>query len=200
MKENIIIFDFDGVIVDSFNITYQINKLARPTLTKERYQSNFNMNIAQVVHEDKEVREIDYFAEYGKRLNKLVIEEDVRDCIARLGEKYKLFIVSSTTNKIIKDCLRGYGLLDFFTEILGFDTETSKIKKFEMIFKNYDIPSEQAVFLTDTSGDINEAQEAGVGLIIGITGGYQSEDDLRKAEPDAIVNNFDEFFDLIEKS
>ena len=59
MKEKIIIFDFDGVIVDSFAVAFETNKLARPTLTRERYRSKFNGNINDAQFEDEQVREID---------------------------------------------------------------------------------------------------------------------------------------------
>ena len=53
MKEKIIIFDFDGVIVDSFDIAFKVNKLSRPALTKKSYRAKFNGNIADAKYEEK---------------------------------------------------------------------------------------------------------------------------------------------------
>ena len=128
MKEKIIIFDFDGVIVDSFNVAFEVNRLAKPTITKERYQAKFNGNIADAKHEDEKVREIDFFYEYGERFKKLGINQNIKEAIVKLSKNHKLFIVLSTINSIIEEYLKRHGLLDSFTEILGFDVETSKVK------------------------------------------------------------------------
>lgn len=199
MKEKIIIFDFDGVIVDSFDIAYDVNKLARPTITRERYQAIFNGNFADAKYEDKNVKEIDFFYEYGKRFKHLSIDQNIKDSIIKLSQDYKLFIVSSTINSIIEEYLKRHGLLEAFTEILGFDIETSKVKKFNMIFEKYNITPNQTIFLTDTSGDINEAKEAKINFIVGILGGYQNEENIRKANPNAIVKNFNNFFNLVNE-
>ena len=90
-------------------------------------------------------------------------------------------------------------MLKAFTEILGFDIETSKVKKFNMIFKKYNVAPNQAIFLTDTSGDINEAKEAKINFIVGILSDYQNEENLKKAGPNAIVKDFNIFFNLVKK-
>lgn len=199
MEEKIIIFDFDGVIVDSFDVAFEVNKLARPTITKERYQAKFNGNIADAKHEDEKVREIDFFYEYGERFKKLGIKQNIKEAIIQLSKEYKLFIVSSTINSIIEEYLNRHGLLDCFNEILGFDVETSKVKKFNMVFEKYNVSPTQTIFLTDTSGDIEEAREAKINFIVGILGGYQDEDNIRKANPNAIVKDFNKFFSLVKK-
>jgi phosphoglycolate phosphatase len=199
MKEKIIIFDFDGVIVDSFDVAFEVKILERPTITKERYQANFNGNIADATHEDEKVKEIDFPYEYGKRFKKLDIEQHIKDSLIKLSKEHRLFIVSSTVNSTIKEYLKRHELLEVFTEILGFDVEKSKVKKFNMIFDKYDISPNQAIFITDTSGDIVEAKEAKINFIVGILGGYQNEDVLRKAEPNAIVKDFNDFFSLVKE-
>jgi len=199
MNKKIIILDFDGVIVDSFDVAFEVSQIARPTLTKERYQSKFNGNITDAKHEDKQVKEIDFFLEYGKRFKHLGIDNNIKDCIVKLSKDYKLFIISSTINSIIEKYLKRHGLLDAFTEILGVDVETSKVKKFNMIFEKYNITPEQAIFLSDTSGDIYEAKEAKINFIVGILGGFQNEENIKKANPDVIVKDFNDFFNLVKE-
>ncbi len=200
MKEKIIIFDFDGVIVDSFNVAFEVNRLARPTITKERYQAQFNGNIADAKHVDDKVKEIDFFYEYGERFKSLNINQGIKDSIIKLSKTYKLFIVSSTINSIIQEYLNRHSLLEAFTEILGFDVETSKVKKFNTLFDRYEVSPDQVIFLTDTSGDIEEAKEVKINFIVGILGGYQNKENLKKAEPTAIVKDFNDFFKLIKET
>ena len=199
MQEKIIIFDFDGVIVESFDVAFEVNKLARPNITKERYRSKFNGNIADAKHEDEKVKEIDFFYEYGERFKKLGIKQNIKEAIIKLSKNHKLFIVSSTINSIIEEYLERHGLLECFTKILGFDVETSKVKKFSMIFDEYKISPGQTIFLTDTSGDIEEAKKAKINVILGILGGYQDRRSLEKANPSAIVKDFNTFFSLVNE-
>ncbi len=54
-------------------------------------------------------------------------------------------------------------------------------------------------FISDTSGDIYEAKEAGIGYIIGILGGYQTKGSIEKAKPNTIVKDFDDLFRVIQE-
>ena len=200
MKNKTIIFDFDGVIVNSFNAAFEVSQMMRPTLTKDRYQAKFNGNYYEAEHEDKIENEINFFEEYGKKFRTLDIDTTTKEVILELSKTHNLFVVSSTIKSIIEKYLDRHGLLDSFTEILGSDTETSKVKKFKMIFNKYNISPDETIFLTDTSGDIKEAKEANIKTIIGILGGFQNEESLKQANPNAIVKNISEFFEVVNKS
>lgn len=193
-----IIFDFDGVIVDSFDIAYETNKLARPTLTRERYRAKFNGNINDAKHEDEKVNDIDFFYEFSKKFKQLGIKSNIKNNIKKLSKEYNLFIVSSTPNPIVRDYLQRHSLLDAFIELYGLDVDKSKVIKFNMIFEKYKISSNQTIFITDTSGDVNEAKEVEIDFIIGILGGYQDEESLQKANPDMIVKDFNELIQVID--
>lgn len=198
-KEKIIIFDFDGVIVDSFHVALEVNQIARPTLTKERYQAMFNTNISDAKHTDPEVTEIDFFTEYGKRFKTLGIETEVKESIIQLSKQFPLFIISSTINSIISEYLTRHDIRNCFEDILGYDVEKSKVKKFNMLFENNGYMPENSAFITDTAGDVREARESKINFIVGILGGYQNEQVLQAGKPDAIVQNMSDFFTLVQE-
>lgn len=197
MEKPILIFDFDGVIADSFQIAFGIHKLSKPTLTPERYRAVWNKSLSEVQYEDLVEQEINFEEEYAKQFKSLDIEEEIKNSILKFSEKFRLFIVSSTASEIIKEYLKKHGLLECFEEILGYDVEHSKTKKFNSIFEKYFIHPAEAIFVTDTSGDIKEAKQANVGTIIGILGGFQDEEHIKEASPHFIVKNFAELKDLI---
>jgi len=198
-EEKIIIFDFDGVIADSFDIVLEVKRIAIPSLTEESYRMKFNGNIVDAKYKEKVVEEIDFFTEYGRRFKFLDIDKNVKDVIKNLSKDFKLFIVSSTINPIIEEYLVRHGILDCFTDIISHDIETSKVKRFQMIFKKYKISPNKTIFISDTSGDINEAQEAKINFIVGILGGYQDKESLEKAEPDIIVKDFNDFSRVVQE-
>jgi phosphoglycolate phosphatase-like HAD superfamily hydrolase len=197
MEKPILIFDFDGVIVDSFQTAFGIHKLSKPTLTPERYRALWNKNLSEVQYEDPVEQEINFEEEYAKQFKSLGIEEEIKNSILKFSEKFRLFIISSTMSETIKEYLKHHGLSECFEEVLGYDIEPSKIKKFNSIFEKYSINPAEAIFVTDTSGDIKEARQANIGTIIGILGGFQDEEHLTEANPHFIVKNFAELKDLI---
>jgi phosphoglycolate phosphatase len=198
-KEKIIIFDFDGVIADSFEIAFAINQISRPAITRERYRKLFDGNIYDAVLEDTAVSEVDFFAEYGRRFKNLGIDDRIKPVLKKISENFRLFIISSTTDLIINEYLGRHRILHYFTEVFGCDAETSKVKKFNLLFEKYQVAPTEAIFITDTSGDIKEARQAKVNFIVGILGGYQSEATLEQAQADTIAEDFSDFLQIIQK-
>jgi len=196
-QEKIIIFDFDGVIADTFEIAFAINKISRPRISREDYRRLFDGNIYDTYFKDPPIAKVDFFAEYGQQFKTLGIDEKIKLNIKKLSQNFSLFIISSTTNAIINEYLERHEILGCFTEVLGCDVETSKIKKFNLIFEKYKITPDQGIFITDTVGDIKEAKAVKINFIIGILGGYQSRETLEKAAPQAIAEDFDDFFRII---
>lgn len=199
IQNKVIFFDFDGVIADSLQIAFEVNQLSKPTLTLELYRSYFDGNINDAIHTDEVLKKIDFFEEYGKRFEKLEINKYTKSTIEKLSQEYQLFIISSTRGDIIQSYLQRHEILSCFTEILGNEIEKSKIKKFQILFDKYNINQKDIIFITDTSGDIKEAKKVGIETIVGIIGGYQFEENLKKENPTIIVENFTQFYDFVKE-
>ncbi len=117
---------------------------------------------------------------------------DIKETISKLSKDYKLFIASSSSLSNIKGLLEEQNLLKHFTEILGYDSSLSKLDKFKSLIKDHSLEPNDVIFITDTSGDILQAREAKIGHIIGILGGWQDKKTLARANPEIIVDNFQE--------
>lgn len=197
-----LIFDFDGVIADSFDITYDILKKLIPSATKEQFKASFNTNIQDVQYEGKKIREngmIEKFSnEYVKRAKDIGINPTVKNALKTLHADFELFIVSSSANRLIESYLELHDISHVFTQVLGLDIERSKVKKFNMIFETYDYTPKDSAFVSDTYGDIHEAHEANIDFTVGILGGYQDEETLKQAKPHAIVKDFNELVTLMQ--
>ncbi len=193
-----IFFDFDGVIADSLSIAFEINKISKPSLTLEKYQSFFNGNINETKSEEEFGPKVNFFEEYGKRFEKLDIDEQKQLIIQKLSERFPLFIISSTTSDIIRTYLRKHQILSCFKEILGNEIHASKVKKFRLLFEKYHIDPKDVIFITDSTGDMIEAKEAGIETIVGILGGYQNEENLKRENPTIIVKDFLQFYEFVQ--
>ncbi len=189
IKKKFILFDFDGVIADSFAPAYETIKLIYTGLTEEDYRKGFEGNIndwnGPLYSECR--KDIDFFSEYIPRFKECAtIMPDVPQAIAELANKYTLIVISSTTTGPIKDFMEKYKLSGHFTEIMGNDIHESKVEKIKMVFDKYKIGPAESIFITDTLGDIKEAEKMGV-KSIGVSWGFQSKDTLLKGNPLCIV-------------
>lgn len=199
--QKIVLFDFDGVLVQTFEMCYQINLNEYPHMTLEEYRDLFNGNVyAELSKYDKKVghtREFDFFGTYSPLLMKHQPVAGIASILHALAGKHPLIIVSSTLNSPIQDYLSQHDLSKYFAEILGSDFETSKVKKIQNVITRYGVASQNAVFVTDTLGDIREAQKVGVGSI-GVTWGFHQRERLIKGNPAAVVEHPNNLLAAIE--
>ena len=193
-----IIFDFDGVLEDTFEFCYGIAKTSNPNLTEEKYRQMFTGNFYAGLDKTDFVLTENFDEKYEKQLEKREIDPELKDIVEKLAQEYKCFIISSSSGVVIENYLRRNDILDCFEKTLGYEVAKSKVEKFGMIFAEYDLNNEDCVFVTDTLGDVLEGNAVGV-KSIGITGGFHEEEMLSKGEPYKIVNSFEELFSEISE-
>ncbi|MEK7618979.1 MAG: HAD hydrolase-like protein [Patescibacteria group bacterium] len=156
----IAIFDFDGVILDSFEEGFRIRKTITPHITRDEYLAIYDQNVFRSCElEGFGDREVDAFMEqYRISIMHIAFFPLLPQIIEELAGEYQLHIISSTYTDIIHSKLAHHGLDRFFTSVLGGDFEKSKIKKFEHLRSFSDASFEDdMIFITDTVGDLVEA-------------------------------------------
>jgi len=201
MKEYYILFDFDGVIADSFKLAFEIQKMIYPYLDESAYRKKFEKNIndwEDPINNTEGCRQnIDFFAEYAPRMKKEIqIIPGIKDIIINLEKNYKLIVISSTITSPIQEFLKTHELDSHFAEIMGNDVHKSKVEKIKMVFEKYNTEPNNCVFITDTLGDMHEASRVGVGSI-GITWGFHSPETLLKGKPFRLANKPNELLTAV---
>lgn len=196
----LIIFDFDGVLVDTFGIAYSLSLETNPDLSEDEYKSFFNGNIHDAKSKDGASIKyrLDYEDQYKIRTRELKIPEELQKIIKELYSAYTLAIVSSTATSSIVKILERDGVSIYFPDILGSDLHASKVVKNKMLLEKYKISPDDAVFVTDTVGDILEARECGI-KSIAVTWGFHDEEMLRKLNPEKIINSPEDLIKSIEE-
>ena len=191
-----VIFDFDGVIHNTFENGYGINvKIFGPDFTREEYKSFFDGNIHDSPKVTKENSE-EFFRLHDELARAVNIDDGVVRSLKKLAEKYPLFIVSSNKSDILNHCLCNNNLDGVFEEILGADFHASKVEKFKFLFDKYGWCSNDCVFITDTLGDILEANNVDL-RSIAVDFGFHERDRLEKGNPFRIVSSFDEILEIV---
>jgi phosphoglycolate phosphatase len=197
VREKLILFDFDGVLVDSLSLYEKSVNLClerigqRPIETLEEFLDLFEENffsaiarrgvdVAQFMAASKEVTPT---LDYG-------VVKPVANFIPVLDELKKhsaLVIISSNSSFAIRLMLMKYGFDPYFDDILGADFAFSKIEKIRHAMDRYSTSGNHSLYVCDTAGDIREAREAGV-RTVAVTWGWHPRSRLEKALPDVIVD------------
>jgi len=193
-----VVFDFDGVIHDTFELAYSIIERILPNCTREDYRSFFDGNILHAVASKFNKAEQDEFRKLESELfENLIVDKVVKCQIQKLYEKFDMYIISSNTASNILRYLERNGLAEMFKDVLAAETGQSKSDKFKTLFLEYNLTADSCIFVTDTLGDIREAHSTYV-KTIACTFGYHDRERLKKAEPYRVASSFLEVGEILE--
>ncbi|MBK5215368.1 MAG: HAD family hydrolase [Candidatus Pacebacteria bacterium] len=199
-NKKLVIFDFDGVLVNTLPFSYVIHKEKNPNFTWEEFQDfsngNFIDSVNSALNNKTHNIPINFSEKYKEEIEKINIKENLYESIVSLGKQYKITIVSSTPSSLIDSFLIKENLRNYFSDILGSDINRSKIIKINSLLKKYNILPKDTVFITDSLGDILEGNECGV-KSIGVTWGIHGKENLEKGHPVAIIDNPKDLLDVI---
>lgn len=185
--EQFILFDFDGVIVDSYAPSFAYVRRYNPWLTDAGHRRLFEGNIHRamaaglVFGPDEE-----FWTYYQDRVLATPPIAGVVPAVRDLASRYRLLVISSSKSEPIREYLRRHGIADVWAEVWGGDIHRSKVEKMRMAFANYGTAAAHCLFVTDTLGDLREAAEAGVPAF-GVLWGFHSWETLVRGNPAAIV-------------
>lgn len=203
-NKKVIIFDFDGVIIDSWEHAYVGNLRNWPDLKPEEHRNFFNGNIYE---ELEKMPEPLYSSEDHKKwwdeihsLTKkdLPTFDGMKEALKKLSENYILSINTSSDAVSTKNYLVGNDI-DFFDSIYGTEVSKSKVEKFNKILNHYNVEAKDCFFITDTVGDIKEANALSIPTIL-VTWGYQNESHFNGVADKVIgiANKPEEIFNFIK--
>lgn len=111
----------------------------------------------------------------------------VTDVLRGHDPAIKVFIISASSERSIKQFLTTAGVIDKFTAIYGYTLWSSKADQLRACLEEYAIKFDQAIFVTDTVDDIRVAHALGIATI-GVTWGLDAEATLMAEHPFAIVH------------
>ncbi|MFA6422122.1 MAG: HAD hydrolase-like protein [Candidatus Buchananbacteria bacterium] len=193
--KKILIFDFDGVVVDSFDLCMDV------------YLRSCKRNGYYVIKSKKhllEMMEVNLFESLiklgltkedigkivkGTSEERLISKEPkmfagMKKILEKLSQDNIMYIVTSTPGKSVKNTLKFYGLDAYFKDVYGPEKSPSKIKKLNFIKTKH--KDNIYFFISDTVGDIAEGNEAGVETVA-VSWGWHNKAKLLKVSPKYFV-------------
>lgn len=195
--KKIIIFDFDGVIINEYEKHYKLSKKQFTNLTEEEFKKFFEGN----VHEErKKLKErntgYDLKSSFNNHKKTITIKPEIKHLLEKLSKNYKLGIISSAMESGADQCLKNSNLENLFSFNYGYETNPSKVEKFKKVLNKYNIKPDECIFITDTLGDILEAKKVRI-KSIAINSGYHEKERLKKGNPWETISNLKELESIL---
>lgn len=183
--KKLLIFDMDGVIFDSAALAANYLKEVFPNITEDQQRKlldgNFHEELAKLklLHPVKEETEEEKDArrrKYAKDKLAAPIYAGMKELLTQLNEDGH--IITLNTSATAKNCMPLFdreNLLHLFDFIATSETSKSKVEKFAIIKDMYKTDNENMLFITDTLGDVREANIAGIPTVA-VTWGAHGKD------------------------
>ncbi len=203
-----IIFDWSGTLVDDLpavlEATNHVLKMAgRPEMTLEEFRAAFCLPFTQFYDRhvpDVSLTELEQWFHSGfTRVQDSVCalphaERFLQFCRAR---QLRTFVLSTVCQQYYEVQARVTGFGDYIqTAYLGV---RDKRKRIDEILRDNQLHPEETLFVGDMEHDIETARHGGIHSCAVLTG-YNTLDQLRRAEPDLIVEHLGELQDLLDQN
>lgn len=205
-----LIFDFDGVIADSFEITVEILKKLcliswdRSDRELGKKESGYFRTLSSEELFFKmpkwKLFVMVVYARYklAGAIGKIKPTSGIKSELEKLKDAgYVLGIISSNYDGSIRKFLE-VNNMNFFDFIYSSSVLLKKGKRLREVIDRRGLSREEVIFIGDETRDIEAAKKAGV-RIVSVGWGFTSEEVLKKYNPDYIIRKPEELSGVIDK-
>jgi phosphoglycolate phosphatase len=206
----LIMFDYDGVLMDTFSLTkdiyleiskeFNLNLPENPEYFRELFELDWRETLRKLkLTEKKQMERIEQIFVAGLRKYDLRVKpyKGIPELLEALSERYKLAVVTNNLKVELSYRLGKYRLEKYFSAI--YTSEDGELKPhpdlINKCLKRFGVEPKEAAFIGDMDGDIKSAKAADIGKIVAVTYGYHLKHRLKDADiivdsPQAILSLF----------
>ncbi|MBT4540021.1 HAD-IA family hydrolase [Candidatus Woesearchaeota archaeon] len=210
-KTKLVIFDYDGVLIDTFPLTCEIydqylqefnldHNLSHDDY-RELFESDWRQNLAKLgIKSEEDIQKCVniYQKIFSEDINKIKLFPGIKEVLLKLKQdNYKIAIVSNNLNAVMKPQLDRFGITNFFDDIV--DASHSLKPDPAGIFKllaQYNLKPGEAVLIGDMTADIEAAKNAKLKKAIAVSWGYHHPSQLKNA--DIIINSPEKILEVVD--
>lgn len=191
----LVMLDFDGVIADSLEATeiavqealkqHGIDHLDASVGVLELCKWNWFEGLERAGVPPAACHAIDEAVARMTAAGEYRPYEGIADAIAKLGRRHTVIVMTSNRGDIVQDFLRRWSI-EGIESIHGSEHGASKVPKIRRAVALHN--PDEAWFVGDTVGDMEEGREAGV-RTIGVQWGWHDHAQMMAATPDFIADS-----------
>ncbi|MBI4153287.1 HAD family hydrolase [Candidatus Woesearchaeota archaeon] len=215
-----IIFDYDGVLVDSVTVGLEAYRKIAGFLNK----NGINVNQMNTLEEFRRAQRKGYSSllkdwgitdteiiEHTKKIyrdNNNELKENIhlipgiKDVLEELSKKCTLVIASGTYKELILERINHLGICHYFKLIIGNDDVANNKPAPDIVnlaLEKLNMKPEEAVYVGDMAYDIIAGKAARVKTIaISTDFSWNTKEQLEEQDPDIIINKHEELLDVIK--
>lgn len=210
----LVMFDWDGTIVDGLSLNYEIYKEITKRLGKRMPESPqalarltdgkweeiyYNLGI-RTEEEVKKATEI-----YSELFERFKDEFELFPGITRVlsslkGRGIKIAIISNCRKPLMNMLIDRLGVSKYMDFIVSYE-DTGKVKpepdQIHFCLEKLNVKPKEAVFVGDMMNDITAARKAGVRKIIAVTYGWHTREQLERLKPDVMVDRAEKILESL---
>jgi len=216
-----VVFDWDGVIVDTLSIVLQVHEQIKekikhkPNLKElydffdkhdgdgDRLRLDWKNHYKELgITDEEEIKMISriYFDHSMVMRDKIKMFQGMKETLLELKKKYKLAILSNSYEEIIREKLKDYGIEEIFDFIGGADHGEKAMKpepEYMLGFlEKMKLSPDDIAFVGDMDGDIIMGNAIGA-LTIATTYGYHSTEKLKFHNPNHMIDKPEQLLEVL---
>lgn len=166
----VVVFDMDGVIFDTIPFARSEYIKSHPGLTEEQYNEihcgNFHTESARYSHlaiVETEEEKAERYAKYGEAKGKSKVFEGMIELLKSLHDDGVIIVLNTNAyERNAMPLIENNNIAHLFDLIATAEHSKSKIEKFDLVRKRYGLKNDEILFVTDSLGDVREADEADI--------------------------------------
>lgn len=194
-KPPVIMFDFDGVIADSFEVFYEefsaaVHKIGFDKISSREslltlMEGNLFQSLIKIGFPIRKLRAL------GREFQPRIEAANARvqpfpgmpELLADLAAAWPTYVITSNQSAAIDHFLDRYNIQGI-RDVLGADKEPSKVKKIRKVLRKHKDCTPW--YIGDTKGDMLEGNEAGA-ITVAVTWGWHKEPKMLEGKPGRVV-------------
>jgi phosphoglycolate phosphatase len=201
----LIFLDYDGVLADSFKVEekYFVEACEKAGIIgihngedlSRLCEGNFYRECEKIGIKREQIDKAFVLYEDILKDNHCKIEAfpEMIELVREISNRFPVYIITSNLSSVVEDMLKQCDVQGV-RDILGANEESSKEKKFQRVKSIF--PGEKTYFVCDTTGDIFEAKNSGIDVIIGVGWGWHTPEKLARANPNYVFERIEELHDF----
>lgn len=207
----LIIFDYDGVLVDSFPNIYDIYKVIGGELdvkipsTIEEFRNIYGYDFHECYNNlgmdsDKQKKAVEIFR---KEIitKKPGIFQGIKGVLSWASSRYKLVLVSSNYKEEVMQKLSSYNIDKYFSDVIGHKyghQELDKSEEFKTVINEYNVRRDEVIAIGDRLSDYDSAKKAGIKNVILVEYGWGYDKNKFENNNKLIISKPEQLIDAIK--